>query len=153
YSGETGERSTTGVFRTGQNPVVDVEVPATMTEGWLWVLVVDNTGKVFHILPNAYNEEQRIGELGEVDGDVRRIRVLWSVPEVQEDATRLAVQVTEGDYGKSEVIAVLSENPLFDMRRPRDESVPSVAEALGEAVEGREDEILGLAARIIDARP
>lgn len=51
YSGETGERSTTGVFRTGQNPVVDVEVPATMTEGWLWVLVVDNTGKVFHILP------------------------------------------------------------------------------------------------------
>jgi hypothetical protein len=39
------------------------------------------------------------------------------------------------------------------MRRPRDESVSSVADALAETLEGREDEILGVAARVIDARP
>ena len=69
------------------------------------------------------------------------------------DPKRLAMQVTEGDYGKSEVIAILSKEPLFDMRRPRDESVSSLAEALADTLQGREDQIIGVASRIIDARP
>ena len=72
--------------------------------------------------------------------------------QLKEDPSRLAVEVTEGDYGKSEVIAILSKTPLFDLRRPRDESVGSVAEALAETLKGREDQIIGVASRIIDAR-
>ena len=65
-----------------------------------------------------------------VDNGIRRVRVLWSLDQLKQDPNRLAVQVSAGDYGKSEVIAILSKTPLFDLRRPRDESVASVAEAL-----------------------
>ena len=80
-------------------------------------------------------------------------RVLWPLDEVAQDHRRLAIRVTEGDYGKSEIVAILSRSPLFDLRRPRDEHVDSVAEALAETLKGRESEIIGVTTRIIDARP
>ncbi|MBU3031497.1 serine/threonine-protein kinase [Paracoccus marinaquae] len=151
--GDTGEAVLNGVFQTGQNPVVDVQFSATVTGASLWVMVVDNTGKVFHILPNINQPASLVDDLGAVDSGVRRVRVLWSLDEMQENPQRLAVRVTEGNYGKSEIIAILSKTPLFDLRRPRDESVQSVAEALSETLAGREDQIIGVASRIIDARP
>lgn len=151
--GDTGEAVLNGVFQTGQNPVVDVQFPATITGASLWVMVVDNTGKVFHILPNINQPESLVDDLGTVDSGVRRVRVLWSLDDLQENPRRLAIRVTEGNYGKSEIIAILSKTPLFDLRRPRDESVQSVAEALSETLAGREDQIIGVASRIIDARP
>lgn len=151
--GDTGEAALTGVFRTDENPVVDIQLPADITGASLWVMVVDNTGKVFHILPNINRTDHLIDDLGNVQNGLRRIRVLWSLDEFSADPKRLAMQVTDGDYGKSEVIAILSRAPLFDMRRPRDESVTSLAEALAMTLQGREDQIIGVAARIIDARP
>ena len=151
--GGTGEASLTGVFRTGENPVADVLIPAGIADGSLWVMVVDNTGKVFHILPNINRTDHDIASLGTVEDGLRRIRTLWSRDQLPEDPNRLAMEVTEGDYGKSEVVAILSRGPLFDMRRPRDESVQSVAKALAEAVADGRTEILGMASRIIDARP
>ncbi len=152
--GQTGEDALTGVYRTGDNPVVDVEMPADLTEGAsLWVMVVDNTGKVFHVLPNINRTEHATDDLGVVENGLRRIRVLWSLDELRQDPTRLAMEVTDGDYGKSEVVAILSRAPLFDMRRPRDESVTSLSHALADTLAGREDEIIGVASRIIDARP
>ncbi|WP_425093552.1 protein kinase domain-containing protein [Tropicimonas sp. S265A] len=152
-NGETGVVSEDGVFRTGENPVVDVELPVALEEGYLWVMVVDNTGKVFHVLPNAYDNQQELSLLGAVEGDMRRIRVLWSLEEVGENANRLAVEVIEGEYGKSEVIAILSREPLFQLRRPRDENIVSVAEALSSRLALREDLILGMSARTIESRP
>lgn len=143
----------TGVYRTGENPVVEIHTPANIEDGYLWVMIVDNTGKVFHVLPNVNDTEQRLGALGEVVGGIRKIRVLCPIETLAQNPQCLAIRITEGDYGKSEVLAVLSSRPLFDMRRPRDESVASVAGALGETLRGREREILGVAARIIDARP
>ncbi|MFD1343708.1 serine/threonine-protein kinase [Litorisediminicola beolgyonensis] len=151
--GTTGEAALTGVFNTGDNPVVDIQMPATLSGASLWVMIVDNTGKVFHVLPNINQTEHMVDNLGTVENGVRRVRVLWSLDDLKEDPKRLAVQVTEGDYGKSEVIAILSKTPLFDLRRPRDESVSSVAEALEQTLPGREDQIIGVASRIIDARP
>jgi serine/threonine protein kinase len=150
--GKTGQTALTGVFRTGDNPVVDVLLPGTLDQGSLWVMVVDNTGKVFHVLPNINHTSHEISGLGVVENGVRRVRILWSIDEFLQDQSRLAMQVTDGDYGKSEVIAILSRQPLFDMRRPRDESVRSVAEALGEAVQSGEIEVIGMASRILDAR-
>ncbi|KMK65251.1 serine/threonine-protein kinase [Puniceibacterium sp. IMCC21224] len=151
--GATGEAALTGVYHTDDNPLVDIQMPADITKAWLWVMVVDNTGKVFHVLPNINQTEHQVDELGTVQNGLRRIRVLWSLDEFAADTKRLAMQVTEGDYGKSEVVALLTRTPLFDMRRPRDESVSSLSEALAETLEGREDQILGVASRIIDARP
>lgn len=151
--GATGAVSEDGIFRTDQNPVVDVVLPATLDDGWLWVMVVDNTGKVFHVLPNAMDSEQLVPNLGQIEGDMRRIRVLWSIAEVQQNTQRLAIEVTEGDYGKSEIIAIMSRGPLFELRRPRDENIVSVAEALSERLAGRDNLIIGMASRAIDARP
>ncbi|WP_300042665.1 protein kinase [uncultured Paracoccus sp.] len=151
--GDTGQAVLNGVFQTGQNPVVDVQFPATVTGASLWVMAVDNTGKVFHVLPNINQPESVVDDLGTVDSGVRRVRVLWSIDEVRQNSQRLGFRVTEGDYGKSEIVAILSKTPLFDLRRPRDESVTSVAEALAETLSGRQDQIIGVASRIIDARP
>lgn len=151
--GDTGDAVLNGVFHTGQNPVVDIQIPASITGASLWVMVVDNTGKVFHILPNISQPEAMVDDLGSVESGVRRVRVLWPLDEVAQDHRRLAIRVTEGDYGKSEIVAILSRSPLFDLRRPRDEHVDSVAEALAETLKGRESEIIGVTTRIIDARP
>ena len=129
-----------------------IVTPASVTGASLWVMVVDNTGKVFHVLPNINQTDVLVDDLGQVDNGIRRVRVLWSLDQLKQDPSRLAVQVSAGDYGKSEVIAILSKTPLFDLRRPRDESVASVAEALAATLKGREDQVIGVASRIIDAR-
>ena len=150
--GSTGQPNLTGVFTTGQNPVVEVHAPDGV-DGTLWVMVVDTDGKVFNVLPNINWTDNRLASIGTVQGGVRRVRVLWSVDEFRADPSRMAFRIEDKDYGKSEVIAILTRSDLFDMRRPRDESVQSLAEALAAALEGREAEILGVASRIIDARP
>jgi predicted Ser/Thr protein kinase len=150
--GGTGQPNLTGIYTTGQNPVVEVHAPEG-ADGSLWVMVVDTDGKVFNVLPNINWTDNRLANIGTVQGGVRRVRVLWSVEEFVADRSRMAFRIEDKDYGKSEVIAILTRSDLFDMRRPRDESVESLAEALAAALEGREAEILGVASRIIDARP
>ena len=151
--GSSDQATLTGIFTTGQNPVVEVHMPEAIGQGYLWVMVIDNTGKVFHILPNVNHPEYEIGGLGTVENGLRQVRVLHSVDEFKADNSLLAMTVNEGDYGKSEVIAILTRDELFDLRRPRDESVTSVVEALAEALTGREENIIGVASRLIDARP
>jgi hypothetical protein len=151
--GETLQPNLSGVFRTGQNPVVEIHAPATLTDGTLFVVVVDNTGKVFNILPNVNDEENDLIDLGLVENGVRRIRVLHTIPEFVADNTRLAMQVSEGSYGKSEVVAILSHDDLFAIRRPRDESVASFAEALAEIQKEAPGNIVALASRLLDSRP
>jgi len=150
--GTTGAANPSGIYHVGENPVAEVLAPANLDQGSLWVMVVDNTGKVFHVLPQINQTEHALTEVGRVEGGLRRVRVLYSIQEFQDDPTRLAFRITDGDFGKSEVVAILSRTPLFDMRRPRDESVTSVAEALANTIRGREDQIIGVASRIIDAR-
>lgn len=150
--GATAEANLAGVFRVGDNPVVDVDLPASV-EGWLWVILVDNTGEVFNLLPNIALPEHRVTELGEVANGLRRIRVLFSTDEFRADSTRLAFRISEEDFGKSEVIALLSREPLFPMRRPRDESVESFAQGLREALEADPGNLLAMASRLLEARP
>lgn len=151
--GEAGETVLSGIYHTGENPVVDVQLPASFIDASLWVMVVDNTGKVFNILPNINQTDHRAGDLGIVENGMRRVRVLWPPKALQDDPSRLAIEVDAENYGKSEIIAILSKTSLFDLRRPRDESVGSLADALKQTLRGREEDIIGVASRIIDARP
>ncbi len=116
-------------------------------------MVIDKSGVVFNVLPNIDRKTGSLNELGTVESGFRQVRVLFSIVEFMEDNTRPAFQITEEDFGKSQIIAILSKNQLFDTRRPGDESVASLAKALSERLQGQEDEIIGVATRIIDARP
>jgi hypothetical protein len=152
-NGETGAPNLTGVFHAGENPVVEVHAPASLTDGSLWVALIDNTGKVFNVLPNINAEEHDLIDIGVMDNGVRRVRVLHALAELQTDRNLLAFKVTEGDFGKSEIVAILSRRPLFDVRRPRDESVASFAEALAEIQQRDPGNIIALASRLLDSRP
>ena len=150
--GIDGSPNLTGVYRTGENPVVDILVPATETNAFIWVLVVDNTGQVFHVLPNLNEPVNRVGEIGVIEGGLRRITVLHPRSILASDPKKLVVEVIDGSYGKSEVIAILTSTPLFDGLRPRVESTTSAKEALTEALIRREGDIVSVTSRIIDAR-
>ena len=56
--------------------------------------------------------------------------------EKRADTRLLTMRVTEGDYGKSEFIAFLTDDDLFDTRRPKDESIAAFAEALAATLGG-----------------
>ena len=151
--GNTGEPNATGIFQTEQNPVVDILLPAGVTEGSLWVMIIDNSGKVFHILPNISRKEHLIGNLGTVEGGIRRIRVLFSRAEAKTDPSLMAMKVNAGEYGKSEVVAILTDRQLFDSLRPREESTEAVTEALSDIIVSGDVNIRAVATRIIDTRP
>jgi hypothetical protein len=151
--GATGQVNLSGIYYAGDNPIVEVLAPADLTGVSLWVVVVDNTGKVFNLLPNINATEHDIQSVGTIEGGQRRIRVLHSLSELQANRDLLATTVNQGDFGKSEVIAILSTTSLFGIRRPRDESVASFAEALDEIVRNEPGKIISIASRTLDARP
>ena len=151
--GTSGEVNLSGIYHKNDNPIVDVLAPADMTEGRLWVAVVDNTGKVFNVVPNLYSEETALTALGTTIGGVRRMRVLYPLNDLRSDKKLLAIRVLDGDFGKSEIIAILSHDDLFPTRRPSDESIASFAEALAQVQKDRPGNIIGMATRILDARP
>ena len=67
---------------------------------------------------------------------------------------RLAFRVDDSTLGKSKVIAILSDTPLFDGLRPTSESASGYAEALQEFAESNEMSIRSLDSRILEtARP
>ena len=151
--GDTGQANPTGIFHMGQNPLVEVQAPATLTDGSLWVAVIDNTGKVFNVLPNINFEDHDLIDIGIVENGVRRIRVLHSITDFTRDNRLMAFQVQDGNFGKSEIVAILSRTDLFETRRPRDESIASFAEALAAIQKDQPGNIIGLATRLLDSRP
>ncbi|NGM46375.1 serine/threonine protein kinase [Rhodobacter sp. SGA-6-6] len=151
--GATGEANLTGVFHTGDFPVVDVLVPASIAEGELWVMAVDTDGSVYNLLPNVNDEENEIARIGVVEGGTRRVRVIFSPDEKRAEPKRIAMQIKDTDYGKSEIIAFVARKDLFDTRRPGQESVASLAEALAAVQAERPGNILGFASRILESRP
>ena len=151
--GRTGAPNLSGAYRTDDNPIVEIHAPATLTDGSLWVVVVDNTGKVFNLLPNINFEEQRIDRLGSVENGIRRIRVLFSIDEFKADPRRMAMRISPTDFGKSEIVAILSRESLFGIRRPRDESTASFAEALAEIQAQSPENITAVATRLLDSGP
>jgi hypothetical protein len=151
--GATGQVNLSGIYNAGDNPIVEVLAPADMTGLSLWVAVVDNTGAVFNLLPNMKQEAHDITDVGRIEDGQRRIRVLHSLADVAAGTGVFATTVNQDSFGKSEIVAVLSRTSLFGIRRPKDESVESFAEALAEIVTEEPGNIVSVATRVIDARP
>ncbi|MFN0113202.1 MAG: protein kinase domain-containing protein [Paracoccaceae bacterium] len=153
--GATGAANTTGIFRQGQNPIVEILAPDSLTGLKLTVVVVDNEGKVFSVVPNALDAETSVDALGKVEQGVRRVRVLHSAT-LAYDYQRpkvFFVTVDPDNFGKQEVFAFLSKDELFNPRRPAEESVESFVKALREAQAAAPGNIVGLAARLLESRP
>lgn len=130
YGDREGE-NLSGTYRVGENPVIDLMLPEDMTDGFIWVSVVDVKGVVFHMLPNRTRPDNSVQTLlGEQDGNL--VRVAYSIADATENG-RLAFNVDDSVLGKSKVIVLYSDRELFGLMRPTSESTASYAQALQDA--------------------
>ncbi len=139
----------TGEFVVGENPVIDVELPAEVTDGFLTVSVLDVSGNVFHLLPNLNREDNSVSALRDgTDGPVS-IRVAYSIEESQQSGG-LAFRVDDSTLGKSKILVIHSSEPLFNEMRPTSESAISYSEALLEEDRNMSARIYSLDSRILE---
>jgi serine/threonine-protein kinase len=149
--GETGEENPTGRFFVGENPVIDVTIPADIQTGFLMVSAVDVSGNVFQLLPNLNRPENRIEALrGEEEGPVT-VRVAYPLEESQASGgKKLAFVVDDTALGQSRIMVINAETDILDGLRPTTESAESFAAALAE----RTGAVRSLDSRILTtARP
>ena len=151
--GATGAVNLSGIFHAGDNPVVEVLVPPGMADLSLWVLVVDNTNQVFSLLPNERQPEHAIQNIGAVVDGVRRVRVLYSLDDIRTGKGVYSITVDPANFGKSEIIAILSKASLFGTRLPATLSVSGLADELKDVIAREPGNIVAIASRVIDARP
>ncbi|MEC7256678.1 MAG: serine/threonine protein kinase, partial [Pseudomonadota bacterium] len=151
--GERDEPNPSGRFFVGENPVIDVIIPSDVTDGFLNVSILDVSGNVFHLLPNLNRQDNSVAALRDGQGGEVPVRVAYDLKEAAQNG-RLAFRVDDSTLGKSKVIAILSDKPLFDGLRPTSESASGYAEALQEFAESNESSIRSLDSRILEtARP
>jgi len=144
--GLTGEPNTTGRFLVGENPVIDVIIPQTAQDGFLYISILDVSGNVFHLLPNLNRSDNSVqatrdGETGDV-----ALRVTYAINAVS-DRSQLAFLVDDSSLGKSKILVLHSDRPLFDGMRPTTESAASYADAIKAARDSG-----GLRVRTLDSR-
>ncbi len=151
--GDRDEANPSGRFFVGENPVIDVTLPGDVTDGYLTVSILDVSGNVFHLLPNINRDDNKVATLRDGKSGPVKIRVAYSL---QESAVNglLAFRVDDSTLGKSKVIVLHSEKPLFDGLRPTSESAVGYARALQESAETDAGSILSLDSKVlVTARP
>ena len=115
-------------FRNGENPVIEVRLPASAT-GFLYAFYVDAEGQVFHLLPHQSRQAHTLPPIGEISGDQVTVRLSYPVSEAS--TSNVGFRVVE-PFGTNMMVVVLSREPLFDGLRPRAESIAALQEALDE---------------------
>lgn len=151
--GDRDEPNPSGRFFVGENPVIDVTLPADVTDGYLTVSVLDVSGNVFHLLPNINRKDNDVASLRDGQTGDATVRVAYSLKEAAENG-RVAFRVDDSTLGKSKVIVLHSEQPLFAGLRPTSESATGYAEALKESFATDRSSIKSLDSRILTtARP
>jgi len=136
-----------GRYQVGENPTIDVRLPNELTEGYLWVSVVDVQGVVFHLLPNRTRPDNSLTAL-RAEAEDGFVRVAFGLEEAQASG-KLAFTVDGSVLGKSKIIALHSDGSLFDDLRPTTESVESYAEALIAAREASDVTVTSLDSAIL----
>ncbi len=145
-NGETGSRNPSGRFVVGQNPVIDITIPADATDGYLYVSALDVSGNVFHLLPNVYIEDNSLAALrGGQEGPVL-LRVAYSLKEAEDAGGRkLAFNVDDSALGKTEIVVIHADAPILNGTRPITES----AEGFAQAIRERSGPVRSLDSRIL----
>ncbi|MFN3825117.1 MAG: serine/threonine-protein kinase [Pseudorhodobacter sp.] len=117
-------------YFVGENPAIDIVIPADVTTGYLWVSIVDVTGSVFHLLPNVNRPANDIASLREGRQGEILLRVAYGIEEAR-GTTRMAFLVDDSVLGKSKVVVLHADEPVFQNLRPISESTDSFAAAVG----------------------
>ncbi|OAP34594.1 serine/threonine protein kinase [Sinorhizobium glycinis] len=149
--GDRAEPNMSGIYSVGDNPVIDVLAPATLDEGYLWVAIADVTGNLFNILPNIKRPDHALADLGTVSEGMRTIRVAYPTAEGAVDPAKLSFAV-DSTFGKSLIIVLQTNEPLFPELRPTTESTKSFAEDLRAVIAAGRVSVLSTATRLIDTR-
>ena len=150
--GDKDGPNASGVYVVGDNPVIDVTMPAAPAEGFLWVIIADVSGNLFNVLPNINSPDDAIAKIGALADDVRTIRVAYSIKESTADPKRLSFTVDE-TFGKS-LIVVLRDRPTLVRPAPadhRDDQVLRRRPARPSEGAGR-SRCLSVATRLIDSQ-
>ncbi len=147
--GDQDTPNPSGRFFVGENPVIDIVLPATMTDGYLTVSILDVSGNVFHLLPNLSREENSVEVLRDGRAGPVPVRMAYSVADAQNEG-RLAFRVDDSTLGKSKVIILHSSVPLFNGLRPTAESAEGYAQALQDNAGADSGSILSMDSRIFE---
>ncbi|MEM7440297.1 MAG: protein kinase [Pseudomonadota bacterium] len=115
-------------FRMGENPVIDVVLPADK-KGYVQVAFADLAEQVFHLLPHQARVAHNLEEVGTVKDGQRHVRVAFPIKDASIE--RLGFKVVE-PLGINVVVAIVSEQPVFGNLRPRAESNGAYLDALAQ---------------------
>jgi serine/threonine-protein kinase len=127
--GEKTEENITGRYFIGENPIIDVTIPADLTSGFLFVSALDVSGNVFHLLPNVFDEKNNVESLRNGVSGPMTFRVAHSVDSAA-DGTKLAFVIDDTSLGKTKVLVIHSDNQIFEGLRPITESAGGYIDAL-----------------------
>jgi len=149
--GDTGADNPSGRFLVGENPLIDVTIPAEITTGFLMVTALDVSGNVFHLLPNMNRPDNAVEQLRAGASGPVTVRVAYSLAESEASAgARLAFNVDDTSLGKTKIMVIHSDAEIMDGMRPTTESAEGFATALAE----RSGPVRSLDSRILTtARP
>lgn len=139
----------TGRYVVGDNPVIDITIPADVTTGYLFVSAVDVSGNVFHMLPNLNRPDNSVNALRGGRSGPLTVRVAYSLAEAK-DSKKLAFLVDASSLGKTEILVIHAESQIFDGLRPTSESANAFAEALRSrsgGIESLDSRLLTMAAK------
>lgn len=128
--GDKPDANPTGRYFVGENPTIDINIPADVVDGFLYVSVLDVSGNVFHLLPNLNRADNSIATLRAGRSGPVTIRVAYGIDEAKGSGA-LAFAVDDTSLGKTKLLIIRAEVPIFDTLRPTTESAEGFAQALG----------------------
>ena len=143
-TGSNDASNPSGRFFVGENPVIDVVIPADVSDGYLFVSALDVSGNIFHLLPNLLIEDNSVTALRAGRNGPVTIRVAHPLAAAQ-DGSKLAFTVDDSSLGKTQVLVLHTQDQVFDGLRPTTESAGGFASALGQ----RSGMIMSLDSRIL----
>jgi len=149
--GDTGSDNPSVRFLVGENPVIDVTIPADITTGYLLVTALDVSGNVFHMLPNVNRPDNAVQTLRAGAKGPATVRVAYTLAESRASSgAKLAFTVDDTSLGKTKIMVIHSDEQIMDGMRPTTESAEGFAAALTQ----RSGPVRSLDSRILTtARP
>lgn len=147
--GLSGQKVEAGIFNPGQNPVIDIVVPSDVFTGFLSVSVLDVSGNVYHLLPHLSRPDNSILNLRDGQDGTVPVRVAYPADN-SGPAGSIAFTVDDTSLGKSKVLVIHSDAPLFRQMRPGTESAVGYAEALRDRAENSDGIIRSMDSRLLE---
>ncbi|MGB3247415.1 MAG: serine/threonine-protein kinase [Sulfitobacter sp.] len=128
--GSDGTENSSGRYFVGENPVIDITIPADVTDGFLFVSALDVSGNVFHLMPNVLLPDNAVADLRKGASGPVTVRVAFPLAEAA-DGTKLAFSVDDSTLGKTRIVILHADEQIHQGLRPMTESAGGYAQALG----------------------